>query len=348
MAFVRKHPVLAALLVLIMGFLAYSYTWTQTEHGKLDYRAALSLNMLAFETEHTPDPEIDFTVELPVNLVYALSGLLPKAEVAKTQDITIANDGVEIPARIYWPLAPSSEQPPIWVYFHGGGFVVGSVDIFDPLTRQLATEAGAIVISVDYRLAPRHPWPAATLDGYAAVQWAAANAEELGGDASRIVVGGDSAGGNLAAVVALMARDKGTPKLAAQVLYYPATDLGDNGTSWPSNEKFRDGYGLSTKSMLAFSEAYFGHLDNTAEPYLSPLRAESLEGLPPALVVTAGFDPLTDSAHAYVERMQAAGVDASLAHFPEMIHGFLSIGLFSQQQQAVDRTVDFLQSVVGG
>jgi acetyl esterase len=136
--------------------------------------------------------------------------------------------------------------------------------------------------------------------------------------------------------------------LAAQVLYYPATDLGDNGTSWPSDEKFRDGYGLSTKSMLAFSEAYFGHLNNTAEPYLSPLRAESLANLPPALVVTAGFDPLTDSAHAYVERMQAANVNASLAHFPEMIHGFMSIGLFSQQQQAVDRTVDFLQSTVGG
>jgi len=234
------------------------------------------------------------------------------------------------------------------VYFHGGGFVVGSVDIFDSPTRQLAAETGVIVISVDYRLAPTHPWPAATLDGYAAVQWAAENAERLGGDSAKIIVGGDSAGGNLAAVVALMARDQGSPHLAAQVLYYPATDLGDNGTIWPSNEKFRDGYGLSAKSNLAFSEAYFGHIEDTTEPYLSPLRAESLSGLPPALVVTAGFDPLTDSAHAYVERVQAAGVDTTLAHFPQMIHGFMSIRLFNQQQQAVNHTVNFVQSTVGG
>jgi len=347
MVYLRKRPIITALLLIIVGFAAYSYTWTQTEHGKLDYRAAFALQLLSFETTFTPDPEIDFSVELPVNLIYALSGLLPKADVAKTQDVTLQSGETEIPARIYWPLSPASEQLPVWVYFHGGGFVVGSVDIFDALTRQLAAEAGAIVLSVDYRLAPRHPWPAATLDGYAALKWAADNAERLGGDPEQIIVGGDSAGGNLAAVVALMARDQGGPHLAAQVLYYPATDLGDNGTVWPSNEKFRDGYGLSTKSMMAFSEAYFGHVEDTAEPYLSPLRAESLRGLPPALVVTAGFDPLTDSAHAYAERMQADGVDTTLAHFPQMIHGFMSIGLFNQQQQAVDRTVAFIQSAVG-
>lgn len=348
MRMVKRHPILTTVWLLLIGCVGYSYSWTQTEHGKLDYRAAVSLHLLSFETKFSPDPEMDFSFELPVNLIYAMSGLLPKAAVAKTEDVVIAKEDVDIPARIYWPLRPSSEQPPIWVYFHGGGFVVGSVDIFDALTRQLAAETGAIVVSVDYRLAPRHPWPAATLDGYAAVQWAADNAARLGADPTRIIVGGDSAGGNLAAVVALMARDLGTPQLAAQVLYYPATDLGDNGTRWPSDEKFRDGYGLSTTSMIAFSDAYFGHLDNTAEPYLSPLRAESLADLPPALVVTAGFDPLTDSALAYAERMRSAGVPVTSAHYPEMIHGFMSVGLFSQQQQAVDRTVAFVQSTVGG
>ena len=345
---IRRRPGIALTLALVLAFAACSFSWTNTPYGKLDYRAAFSLHALSFEIPFKPDPGLDFEFRLPVNLIYSLSAMLPAAAVARTEDIVIPGGEGRIPARVYWPEEPASARPPLLVYLHGGGFVVGSVDIFDPLTRQLAARSGAIVISVDYRLAPRDPWPAAPDDAYAALVWAASNAGRLGADPSRLMVGGDSAGGNLATVVALMARDRGTPALAAQILYYPVVDLGDNGTEWPSAVKFQDGYGGSTAARDAYNRAYFGHLRDTRVPYLSPYRASSLAGLPRALIVTAGFDPLTDSVRAYADRLQADGVAVERAHFPTMIHGFMSVRLFSQQRRAVDRTVDFVHSVVEG
>ncbi len=218
---------------------------------------------------------------------------------------------------------------------------MGSVDIFDPLARSLAQASGAIVISVDYRLAPAHPYPAAVNDAYAALQWASREATRLGGDPQKLVVAGDSAGGNLAAVVALKARNERGPAPAAQILYYPGTDLTDK--TWPSAEKFGEDYGLPRESMRGFREAYLGHVDDRSDPYVSPLYADSLSGLPPALVVTAGFDPLTSSAQAYVRRLQRANVAVTHRHYPEMIHGFMSVALFPQQQQALKATDAFLQ-----
>lgn len=340
LAALKKHPKKLILLALLIAAITYSYSWTSTAHGHLDYRAAASLRLLSFTMPHKPDPNLDFEIPLDVNLIYALSDLLPHDEVAKTQDIEIAGDGVKIPARIYWPVGSSADKPlPVIAYFHGGGFVVGSVDIFDGLTRSLANATNAIVVSIDYRLAPAHPYPAAVNDCYAATKWVAENAASIGGDPSKIVVAGDSAGGNLSAAVALKARDEGTPTLAAQIMYYPAVDLTD--TPYESKRNFMDGYGLSSASGQKFEEAYVAGADAT-DPYLSPVRAENLSNLPPALIVTGGFDPLTGSAQAYAEKLKASGVAVTAVNYPDIIHGFMSVKLFPQRGEALKETNNFL------
>ncbi len=342
----RKKYIGFALLALLLVGIAVSWSWTYTPHGRLDYRAALSLHLLTFDRTFQPDPESDFEMTMPVNLAYALSRMLPEEEVAKTRDVSIQGDGVTVPARVYWPRGWQENGPPrpVIVYYHGGGFVVGSVDLFDPLSRSLANVTEAIVVSVDYRLAPEHPWPAAVKDAYSAVRWVARNAGELGADPSRLLVGGDSAGGNLAAVTALKARNEGGPPIAGQILYYPGTDLGE--TDYDSVGKFSDGYGLSSQAMAGFSRAYLGHVDDKSRPYISPIYADSHRGLPPALVVTAGFDPLTGSARAYAETLRESGVPVTERHYEGMIHGFLSIGLFHQQREALEATGNFVRDLL--
>lgn len=345
MSLFKQHPKkLIALIVLIIA-VAYSYSWTYTPHGRLDYRAAVSLHTLSFTYEHfKPDPDVDFEIPLPVNLIYALSDLMPSEKVAETKDLEIPGKGVTIPARAYWPQGVDRSQPlPVIVYFHGGGFVVGSVDIFDSLTRALANATKAVVVSVDYRLAPAHPYPAAADDCYAATQWVADNIASLGGDPTKIAVAGDSAGGNLSAVVALKARDAGSPAIAAQIMYYPAVDL--TSAHYDSRDKFGDGYGLSTAAGKKFEQAYGANVTDRKDPYLSPLYAPSLTGLPPALIVTDGFDPLTGSANAYAERLQQSTVPVTALHYADMVHGFMSIKFFQQRRDALIGTSKFLNDV---
>ena len=246
----------------------------------------------------------------------------------------------DIPARAYWPEHWDRKKPlPVLVYFHGGGFVLGDVKTFDALARSLSNATNGIVVSVDYRLAPAHPYPAAVNDSYAALTWVSRNAQSLGGDATKLVVAGDSAGGNLATVVCLKARDQGGPAIAAQILYYPATDLTDK--YYASKDHFGDGYGLLKQEEAAFHRAYIGHIQNTTDPYISPLYAPSLAHLPPVLVFTEGFDPLTDSTKAYIERLQQEGVAVTWHHYPETIHGFMSVPLFSQRRLALEETAQF-------
>jgi acetyl esterase len=213
------------------------------------------------------------------------------------------------------------------VFFHGGGWVIGDLDSHDVVCRKLAHEAELIVISVDYRLAPEHRFPAAVDDAITATKWIAANARQFGIDTARLMVGGDSAGGNLAAVVTLAARDGNGPKIAGQVLIYPATDFS---MKHPSHAEPETSILLTHSVIGWFMNHYLGDAD-VNDWRASPARAKTLIGLPPAYVLTAGADPLRDEGHEYAGRLKQAGVDVTYRHFPGQFHGFFTMGKLLNQ-----------------
>ena len=245
----------------------------------------------------------------------ALNG--PPAPVAAVADRLVPGPAGELPVRVYTP--EGSRPFPIVVFFHGGGWVVGTLDTYDPLCRALAAVTPAVVVSVDYRLAPEHRWPAAVEDAYAATEWASRNAAALGGAQHRLAVAGDSAGGNLAAVVALGARDRGGPAIAFQLLVYPVLDVAGGTASW---QEYADGYHLTADGMRWYWDHYLGGADGAA-PDASPLRAAFVGGLPPALVIGAEYDILRDEGEAYAARLAEAGVDASASRHAGVVHGFV-------------------------
>jgi acetyl esterase len=252
-------------------------------------------------------------------------------EVAKVEDRLIPGPGVELPVRIYTP--EGSGPFPILVWYHGGGWVVGDLDTADPTARHLAVGAGCVVVSVDYRLAPETKFPGAADDCYAATVWAAQHATRLNGDPSRIAVGGDSAGGNLAAAVALMARDRGGLSLVFQLLVYPVTARDFETASYRQNA---EGYNLTLDGMRWYWEQYLQGSDDATNPYAAPMAARDLKGLPPALVITAEYDPLCDEGEAFAKRLQAAGVATTCKRYDGMIHGFFGMpAVLDQGKQAI-------------
>ncbi|UOE57424.1 alpha/beta hydrolase [Bacillus sp. CMF12] len=262
-------------------------------------------------------------------------------EVGKIENRKIAGPGGEIPVRIY---TPKGEGPfPALVYYHGGGWVIGDLETVEVPCRLLTNLANCVVISVNYRLAPEHKFPAAADDSYAAVKWVAENAASIGVDPSRIAVGGDSAGGNLAAVVALMARDKGEISLAYQMLIYPVTNHSYATESYTENA---DGYLLTKDSMEWFWNHYLLNEEDGKNPYASPLQAKDLSGLPPALVLTGEFDPLRDEGEAYAERLKEAGVQVETKRYDGMIHGFFWMpGVLEQGRKSIEQAADALKRV---
>lgn len=238
-------------------------------------------------------------------------------DIAATADYSISGQGGAIPVRLYRPQI-EGDLPAI-VFFHGGGWVVGTIDQYEHLARVLAVETGCAVLSVGYRLAPECPYPAGLEDCYAAVEWLAASAAELGVDASRLAVAGDSAGGNLAAAVALLARDRAGPKLRHQLLFYPVTDRCCDTVSYKENDR----YFLTPDMMRWFWKQYVGDRAAAATPFAAPADFSDLAGLPPATVITAEFDPLRDEGEAYAHALANAGVPANLVRAPGMIHGFI-------------------------
>ncbi|WP_442816771.1 alpha/beta hydrolase fold domain-containing protein [Streptomyces sp. NBC_01304] len=247
----------------------------------------------------------------------------------------------EIPVRIYLPDPAEATGPrPTVVFYHGGGWAICDLETHDGTARALCRGAGAAVVSVDYRLAPENPFPAAVDDADAAFRWAAAHVAELGGDLHALVVAGDSAGGNLAAVTAQSARDRGGPAPALQVLIYPAVDLVQQ---WPSYETNGTGFFLSTPHMQWFAAQYLGDpaADRT-DPRVSPLRGD-LTGLPPAHIVTAGCDPLCDEGRAYAAKLREAGVTVTEGHFPGMFHGFF--GFPQVLQDAATAVAEVVETV---
>jgi acetyl esterase len=236
----------------------------------------------------------------------------------RVEDLKIPGPAGEIPARLYAP-APAPDSGGLLVYYHGGGHVIGDLDTHDSACRFLATHAGVGVLAVDYRLGPEHPYPAAVDDSVAALAWAAENAQRLGFDPARIAVGGDSAGGNLAAVVAIAAKLGDAPAPAFQLLIYPVCDYVEKRRSY---ETFAEGYLLTAGDMDWFRDNYLPEPDAAHEWRASPVRAPDLSGLPPAYVMTAGFDPLRDEGEEYAELLRAAGVTVALRRHEGLLHSF--------------------------
>ncbi|HEY3219022.1 MAG TPA: alpha/beta hydrolase [Candidatus Limnocylindria bacterium] len=246
-----------------------------------------------------------------------VEAMVPFEDVPVVRDLTI--DGTApLSARIY---RPSAGILPLLVYFHGGGWVVGSVALSDNFCRRVANASGWAVLSVEYRLAPEHPYPAAADDAYAATRWAAENTRELGTDPARLAVGGSSAGGNLAAVVSLVARERGGPQIALQWLHVPVIDHDFTRSSYVA---YATGAGLTRAAMQWFWGQYTPDVARRREPYASPIRAKDLRGLPSAIVVTAECDPLHDEAAAYARRLRDDGVAVTHLDYMGMTHGFMS------------------------
>ena len=273
-------------------------------------------------------------------------GALPAGseEVARVENRALPGPAGEIPVRIYTPAGGAAPRPGL-AYFHGGGFVIGSLDTHDGTCRQLANAAECVVVSVDYRLAPEHPFPAALEDCYAATRWIAERAGALGVDPARIAVAGDSAGGNLCAVVALLARERGGPALVHQLLLYPVTDYAFDTPSYAENA---DGYLLTRAMMAWFWNHYLETEADGANPLASPLRAASLAGLPRAHVITAEFDPLCDEGEAYAARLVEAGVPTVATRYDGMIHGFFSMaGVLDAGKRALAEVAGELRKAFG-
>ncbi|MGX9791350.1 alpha/beta hydrolase [Mycobacterium sp. MMS18-G62] len=272
---------------------------------------------------------------------------LPRRDVypdVRTEDRTIEGPAGPIPIRLYWPQA-RRERPPVVVYLHGGGWCVGDLDSYDGVARGHAVGGGAVVVSVDYRLAPEHPYPAAVEDAWAATQWVADHAAELGADGDRLAVAGDSAGGNLAAVMSQLARDAGGPRIAFQLLWYPATTWD---TSLPSFTENAHAPILGGTAVRGFSRWYVGDMDLSDMPAtLAPARAKDLAGLPPAYIAVAGHDPLRDDGARYAELLTAAGVPVELHNAKTLIHGYLGYaGVVPAATEAMERGLSALRAAL--
>ena len=251
--------------------------------------------------------------------------------VAKVEDRTFAGPQTDVPVRLYWP--NSEVPPPVLVYFHGGGWVVGSPETHDGICRALANAAGCLVASVDYRLAPEHPFPNGLEDCRAAVRWIRLVADELGVDGTRIAVGGDSAGGNLAAVVAITNRDENAPPLCHQLLIYPVTDASQMAESYRENA---EGYFLTALAMKRFWDLYLQDPVFRESPLASPCKTADLTGLPPATVLTAEYDPLRDEGESYADQLQGFGNQVTLKRWQGVFHGFVGLAeMVAKGQEAL-------------
>jgi acetyl esterase len=281
-------------------------------------------------------PAMETMSPVDARAVFARMAVLdPGEEVAAVEDRTIAGPAGELPIRIYTPVTPDGVAPTgVVLFLHGGGFVIGDLDTHDGTCRMLANRAGAVVVAVHYRLAPEAPAPAALDDAMAALGWVAEHAAELGATTDKLAVIGDSAGGNLAALVCQRARDLSGPAIAFQVLVYPCTDLT---LGHPSIVENGEGYFLTRAGMEWFMGHYLTDLD-PKDPIVSPLFIDSCVGLPPALVITAEFDPLRDEGEAYAERLRADGVPVEAIRYDGQIHAFFSMAaILDDARDAIDR-----------
>ncbi|MGE4243111.1 alpha/beta hydrolase [Ramlibacter sp.] len=287
--------------------------------------------------EGTPTMDTMSVTELRASM--PITPMDKRTPVGAVRDVQIPAKGRTIGARLYTPTKP--RRTGLTVFFHGGGWVIGNLETHDAVCRDVCEASGAAVLSVDYRLAPEHKFPAAPDDCLQAVRWAAENARSLGADGSRIVIAGDSAGATLAAVTALRLRDEGGPAVRAQVLIYPVADFHTPPT--PSYLENANGYSLTRNAMIRFWNDYVKDEAEALHPHAAPMRAASLANLPKALVLTAEFDPLRDEGDRYAHRLLDAGVPVTLWRHEGLIHGFFRMSLASTRaKDAVTRTAEWI------
>ncbi|HEY5942893.1 MAG TPA: alpha/beta hydrolase [Solirubrobacterales bacterium] len=285
-----------------------------------DIQALLALAKLAGTPSFTEAPSVD-AARAHRRLEAVIVAERPRIEMARVSPLEIPGPAGTLAARLYVPRG-ATEPGPLLVYFHGGGWVIGDLETHDAPCRFLAANSGVRVLAIDYRLAPEHPFPAAAEDAGATYAWASANAGSLGADPTRIAVGGDSAGANLAAVAALSARDAGLQMPAMQLLIYPVTVADEE---LPSRHTFGDGFLLTRPDMDFFEEHYLPAGSDSGDPRVSILRADDLSGLPPAYLAIAGFDPLRDEGIAFAKRLEEADVPVSLRLHPGLVHTFVNL-----------------------
>ncbi len=304
--------------------------------AKLDDDAARLLELLA------KAGSVDITTMQPaeVRAYYAAFPAMPGPDVHEVRELTIGGAAGDLPARLYRPSAATGL--PVLVWFHGGGMVLGDLKSADWVCRELCVQAGTVVVSVDYRLAPEHKFPAAPEDAFAALGWVAANAQAIGGDPGAVSVGGDSAGGTLSAVCCLLSRERGGPAVRSQLLVYPGTD---RDLTRPSVTEFARGPILTRDSMLWFRGHYHSSEDELLDPRANPALAASHQGLPPACVLTAEVDPIRDAGENYAGILARAGVLTTMKRYNGVYHGFFTMGsALAKTREAVADAAQFLRN----
>ncbi|TAL39872.1 MAG: alpha/beta hydrolase [Spirochaetes bacterium] len=343
----RKIFIVAAVAILFIGIAGYFTirSWMSTPHGELDFRVAIFLKLTGAADNEARELDVPVAESRRhlAEMAASVSGSpLPMASVS---DMKAVAGGLSVPVRVYNP--GGKGLLPVVLFYHGGGWVQGSVETHDGLCRILAKKSGAVVISVEYRLAPENPYPAAIDDAYAALLWVRANSEQLHADPAKIAVAGDSAGGNLAAAVCLMARDRRGPAVAFQVLIYPGLNSAYLNTG--SYGMFAKGYLLDKPNVEKFIGMYLPDKKDRVLPYASPFLAADHRNLPPALIITAAFDVLRDEGEAYAVKLKDAGVPARAIRYPGMVHGFVSASrLLPQAEQALEEIAAELRKAFGG
>ncbi|MCX5848596.1 MAG: alpha/beta hydrolase [Deltaproteobacteria bacterium] len=332
----KKRIIVSVILsftVLFSGLAVLVNYWSRTPYGRLDPMVALFLKVIiGDQNSFSNGKSVAESRKFLIDTSRFVSGSGPDLPIVK--NIDIPGLAGKIPARLY---AVEGKNLPIIVFYHGGGWVLGNLDSHDPVCRAIAKETKALVISVDYRLAPEHKFPAAVEDCYAALVYMYEHGKEFGGDPTKIAVAGDSSGGNLSAVIAQMARDKNGPRIAMQALIYPAVDLSIEQTE--SYKNFGKGFMLTAEDMKAFASAYLKNAEDAKNQMASPIYAKNFKNLPRAIVIAAQFDVLRSEGESYARKLKEAGVTVKYISYNGMIHGFINSLRFMPESNAAIREI---------
>ena len=315
-----KQILLLCLCIIIAGIACIYHFVTYTPYGRIDFSSALVLRMVNFfgDDRNASDYQPEEFRKMMDDIILRSQGNL--VSIDQVEDMTVSWSGREIPIRIYRPLP--EENLAVIVFLHGGGYVSGSIETHENFSRKLANATSSVVVSVGYSLAPKAKFPTPIEEGYAVLQWIEQNAARLKINPGKIVVAGDSAGATTATAISMKTRDLNGPAIALQVLFYPATNISDFDT--PSHKKFGKGYFLTQESMEWTRNLYLRSEEDQKHPYASPLLADNLTGLPPTLLFTAQFDPLSSEGAEYAQKLTTAGNDCHLVHVKGVLHGFAS------------------------